>query len=82
MDYIDNIDNITAMNLLCNELILLNTIGGLLWASKAQETSQLGPLPPSLNCNLLQSLAKVPVYAVLQCLQFTVFPSVLQCQKW
>ena len=32
-----NNDDITAMNLLCmylhNELILLNTIGGFLWAS-------------------------------------------------
>ena len=43
-------DDITAMNLLWiylhNELILLNTVGGFLWASgKAQLAYQLGPFP-------------------------------------
>ena len=47
-----NNDDITAMNLLCmylhNELILLNTISGFLWASgKAQLVYQLSPVHPS-----------------------------------
>ena len=54
-----NNDDLTAMKLLCiylhNELILLNTIGGFLWASgKAQLAYHLSPLHPSPSIAELQ----------------------------